>query len=194
MRRWSFIGCAGVIALLVIGSFALSSFPGGLGGGITSNPARGITDPELVSGRPVADSGAPIHLSVGQGIAYSTSPPDSGNHWTIWAQCGIYDTEINDEFIVHNLEHGQVVISYNLTDSEDLARMQVVAEDLPDLDRWGIVRPYSKIPEGTVAMSAWGVRDQVEGVDEARIKDFYKENRRNRNSGETAELGPIPCG
>ena len=71
--------------------------------------------------------------------------------------------------------------------------MQELAEELPDLDMWGIVRPYSKIPEGTVAMTAWGVRDMVQGVDEVRIREFYEANFRNRNSPETARVGPIPC-
>ena len=32
VRRWGFIGAAAVFAALIIGSFALSSFPGGIGG------------------------------------------------------------------------------------------------------------------------------------------------------------------
>ena len=76
----------------------------------------------------------------------------------------------------------------------DLFRVSLeLAEKLPDLDMWGIVRPYSKIPEGTVAMTAWGVTVHIDGVDEQLITDFYQANIRNRNSRETAAVGPIPC-
>ena len=190
IRRWVFIGGAGLVAFLVILSFALTSFRGAG----TTSVTQGNTEPVAVTGSLVADSGTATHIEFRQGIAYDISPPNSGNHWPAWAQCGIYAVEINDEFVVHNMEHGQVIISYNLTDAEDLSRMDEIANDLPDLKRWGVVRPYSKIDEGTVSMTAWGVSDQVDGVDETRIKEFYEANRRNQNSPETTALGrAIAC-
>ena len=115
------------------------------------------------------------HISVGDSASYSTTPPTSGNHWPPGeqAKCGIYDRELPDEQIVHNLEHGNVVISYNLPEPEDAARLKELAEDLPGQGIWGVVRPYSKIEAGTVAMTAWGVIDEVQGVDEDRIRSFF---------------------
>ena len=149
----------------------------------------------------VAGVGTPVDLmptaihtsSLGETVEYTTIPPTSGNHFGTPAQCGIYDREVQDEQVVHNMEHGHVVISYNLTDPEEARRFLALAETLPSLGIWGIVRPYSKIDDGTVAMTAWGVRDEVQGVDEERIREFYETYIRNRFSEEAAARGPIPC-
>ena len=146
------------------------------------------------SGVPIADTGRAAHRDIGQKIDYSGPlPPDVGDHWESWVACGTYGVEVNDEFVVHNMEHGQVIISYNLPDREEVERLLQLAEDLPDLDLWGILRPYSKIDEGTVAMTAWGFREHVQGVDEEAIQAFYDDHRRNRYSPETQAVGPIPC-
>ena len=51
------------------------------------------------------------HIPVGETASYRSVPPASGFHWPIWAPCGIYDEELPNELIVHNLEHANVVLS-----------------------------------------------------------------------------------
>ena len=46
--------------------------------------------------------------------AYKTDPPTSGAHYIQPAAWGTSESEIPDEQLVHNLEHGGVVITYNL--------------------------------------------------------------------------------
>ena len=129
-----------------------------------------------------------------QTISYDTDPPTSGNHWSAPAQCAFYEEELADELIVHNMEHGHVIISHNLRDPAQVETLRQVVAGLPSESRWGITRPYSKIPEGTVAMSAWGVLDQFEGVNEERISAFFEAYAGNRFSDETRRLGRgIPC-
>ena len=86
----------------------------------TAAPAVAVSTPRSEK---VQDSGQAVHRAEGQAIIYSVYPPDSGDHWGRWAQCGIYGEEVNDEYIVHNLEHGQVVISYKLPDPQDVDRL-----------------------------------------------------------------------
>ncbi len=189
MRRWVYLASAGLIAVLVILSFALTSFPAG--GGRTA--AGGPTSPIDGVGTVYADEGDE-HVGEATPVKYTTTPPHSGNHWGRWAACGVYANELPDERIVHNLEHGQIVISYNLPDGDDVASLVALTEELDDFDLWGLLRPYSKIDEGKVGLSAWTVIDVVEGVDEERIKEFYDTYRRNRFSNETGGLGrAIPC-
>ena len=134
------------------------------------------------------------HVSDGTQVSYSTTSPTSGSHWDRWMPCGSYDEEIPDERVVHNMEHGHVVISYNLSELAEAERMRQLASELPDLNEWGIVRPYAQIPDGTVAMTGWGIIDQVQGVDEDRIRRFYETYMNNQLSGETSQLGRgIPC-
>ena len=143
-------------------------------------------------GTPVPTTGAD-HVPVGTVVTYSTTPPTSGSHWGAPADCGIYDEGLPDERVVHNMEHGHVIISYNLPNTGDAASLLQLATDLPNLENWGIVRPYSEIDPGTVAMTAWGVMDLVQGVDEESIRTFYQTYIRNRFSDETARVGPIRC-
>lgn len=92
------------------------------------------------------------------------------------------------------MEHGHVVISHNLSSRVEIERLEQLAEELPDFNDWGILRPYSEIDEGSVAMTAWGVVDEFEGVDEERIRRFFEAYLGNRFSEETRGLGrAIPC-
>ena len=166
IRRWGFITLAGVIAIVVIGSFAVQGFPTGLGGG------GGQSQAVVGVGTPVSIVGG-SHVPVGETVSYTTTPPTSGPHWVTPARCGIYDEELEDEIIVHNLEHGNVVISYNITDPEEAERFREMADKLPGREVWGVVRPYSKLVPGTVAMTAWGIIDEMQGVDEERIRRFF---------------------
>ena len=129
------------------------------------------------------------HIPTGQSYtAYSTTPPTSGPHWAQPARCGIHDEELPDEQIVHNLEHAHVVISHNLPDMVDVEKLKQVVERLPGLSEWGVMRPYSKIPEGSVAIMAWGVLDQFDGVNETRIRALFQTYAGNNFSPER-----FPC-
>ena len=52
---------------------------------------------------------------------------------------------VPDRRIVHNMEHGHVVMSYNLPDQEDVDRLQQVHLGLSDHGLWLITRPYDKM-------------------------------------------------
>jgi len=113
---------------------------------------------------------------------YNSIPPTSGPHWaTGWASCGIYDDghEVPDQRIVHNMEHGQVIISHNLTDDAEIERLKDISRNLPSRRDWMIMRPYSEITEGEVAVTSWGWLDRFDGVQEERIREFYDAHRDN---------------
>ena len=192
LLRWGIVaGLVGLVSVFIV-SFALTSVLGGRtvgSGGGTSEIVEGVG--EAV---PLESAG---HVREGQTVSYSTTPPTSGEHWPSPASCGIYDEPVPDERVVHNMEHGHVIISHNLPDPDytnEASRLKQLAEGLPDVNRWGIVRPYSRIDEGSVAMTAWGVQDRVQGVDEARIRRFYETYIRNKFSEETSRRGTaIPC-
>ena len=44
---------------------------------------------------------------------YSTVPPTSGPHWEAWSKCGFFNHPLPDELLVHNLEHGNIIVSHN---------------------------------------------------------------------------------
>ncbi len=46
-------------------------------------------------------------------FSYNSNPPTSGSHDAVPTKSGIYDSPQGDGYLVHSLEHGYVVISYN---------------------------------------------------------------------------------
>ncbi len=55
------------------------------------------------------------HVEDIAGINYNSNPPTSGTHFPMWAKGGVYDRLISDGYLLHSLEHGYVIISYNCT-------------------------------------------------------------------------------
>ena len=173
LTRWAFALAAGGLAAAIIFSLVASSIftTGGSqstdsGSGASVGESHPITDSEHLQ-RDVSFTG------------YSTTPPTSGRHWSqrnpdAPIACGIYDEELRDEQVTHNLEHGVIVISYNLSDSQMISELKDAAKDLPSYNRWLVMRPYSKIPEGEIAMTAWGWLQRFDEVDPEEMKEFYE--------------------
>jgi hypothetical protein len=127
------------------------------------------------------------HVPESQTVSYNTTPPTSGDHWQIPARCGFYQEGLSDERITHNLEHSNIVVSYNLTTPGEVKQLRDALDDIGLSNVWGVARSYDKIPQGTVALATWGVLDTMEGVNGDRIKKFF-----NTYAG---RLGPeqVPC-
>ena len=125
---------------------------------------------------------------------YSTTPPTSGRHWNGWVQCGWYTEAVPDERIVHNMEHGNIILSYNLADQAQIDELQDAYESIGLTNRWGVARPYDpgpdaegndRFPEGTIALTTWGVINKWHvddlgadgdtiGVGKERIEEFFR--------------------
>mgnify|MGYP003291183493 CR=1 FL=1 len=80
-----------------------------------------------------------------------------------------------DERAVHNLEHGGVVASYNNIPAESLAALQRLLTTYPR-DKFNqvklVIRPYDRIPAGTIVLTAWNWVDELPAYDEARVIRF----------------------
>ena len=113
------------------------------------------------------------HVPEGQSVAYSTTPPTSGDHWARWAHCGFYPDGLPDELIVHNLEHGNIVVSYNLSDEQGIAALRAAVNSIALAEGSGVIRFYDKIPEGTVAVAAWGRRARMPGSELGGLASFF---------------------
>ena len=116
-------------------------------------------------------------------VDYQTSPPTSGDHWERPGDAGFYPEEVPAEVLVHNLEHGQIVIWYSLDAPQptinDLEKLTESANH-PDAAGGGapplLVVPYDDVPEGkSYVLSAWGAsqscaRYSLEAVNEFRTR------------------------
>ena len=106
---------------------------------------------------------------------YNTIPPTSGRHWDAWSDCGFYNYPLPDELLVHNLEHGNIVISYNLADDAAVAELRAAVAAVPLAAEFAIVRRYPRLPPGMVALAAWGALARMLGVDAGRIAGFFEQ-------------------
>ena len=184
--NWLYLGASGLIAILVIGGFAVGSAGIGAGRGFDRT---GNSD-EYVEGIGVQHDILPTrnHVTDGQTVEYNSIPATSGNHWPQWAQCGFFEDGLPDERIVHNLEHSNIVVSYNLTTPEEVKELREVMGSVGLAEVHGVTRFYDKIEPGTVALSAWGVSDTMTGIDEERINKFFE-----TYGGTLGPEGNIPC-
>ena len=106
---------------------------------------------------------------------YNTVPPTSGPHWQQWSNCGFFTHDLPDELLVHNLEHGNIIVSYNFTDAARTEALRAALSAIPLAEEFAIARRYDAIPEGMVAITAWGVLDRMMGVDSERIAAFFRD-------------------
>lgn len=107
------------------------------------------------SGHAVADLGRD-HIPAGTKVQYNSNPPTSGPHYAEWERAGIYDQPLTDGKLVHSLEHGYIIISYNCDAPPqsllpDLLRVKVFAhneeEEKPhlDLSKWNSDKPCHEL-------------------------------------------------
>ena len=174
-----YLAASALIAIGVIGGFAVGSINFGRGTSVATGSSS-----QYVEGVGVAHGIMPgtypnPHVPVGLNVTYSTTPPTTGKHLDRWAQCdfyaeGISPDEATDERTTHNLEHGNIIVSFNLPEPVDVARLRGTLEQMDLYLDWGLARFYDKIPEGQVALAAWGVVDTMEGIDAARMERFFK--------------------
>ena len=113
------------------------------------------------------------HVPEAQSVAYSATPPTSGEHWEIWSKCGFYEEGLPDETIVHNLEHGNIVVSYNLSEQGEIVDLKRALNSIALAEEWGVTRFYDKIPEGMVAVAVWGRRAIMPGFDLDTVAGFF---------------------
>lgn len=121
-------------------------------------------------------------------FTYNSNPPTSGSHDAEWKRAGVYNEPQGDGYLVHSLEHGYVIISYNcgqvggasgreilfasLDDQacEDLKRRLSDLANEKKLSKL-IVVPSQKI-QVRIALTAWMRIEELDGVDKERVSRF----------------------
>jgi hypothetical protein len=73
------------------------------------------------------------HVDPGTPVIYCTKPPSSGFHYWIWGAFKTYEKPVPPGFLVHDLEHGAVVIWYKCAGScpDVEKKLQAIIDALP---------------------------------------------------------------
>lgn len=112
---------------------------------------------------------------------YNSNPPTSGPHLSTWVAPGIYDTPQSEGELIHSLEHGYVIISYNCNAINETDACKVLIEQLKELARRKklfklIVVPRSHLTTA-IALTAWDHIDTFDEFDAKRIERFIDFHR-----------------
>jgi len=101
--------------------------------------------------------------SLSDRVKYNTNPPTTGRHYEIPAQDGIYGEAPQDEQLVHNMEHGRVIIWVKPSlPSKQRADLRAMVEDDP---YQMVLVPRTKMPYA-VAATAWDADPAPNGTGE----------------------------
>lgn len=107
---------------------------------------------------------------------YPDRPASSGLHLPRWIISGVYDKEIDERLLVHNLEHGYVNVYYSADAGEEaVAELKANAEERIDSGAPKlIVAPWAgDMPDGAnFAFTAWRQRQLCERYDEGILLEF----------------------
>jgi len=181
-------------------------------GGAAGAPAVGGAAGEPTAGSPATDAGAggalaaaagaggasancnveltdysspsAAHVSLCSVIDYPMNPPVYGDHYPVWAAYRSYSMPIPLGFLVHNLEHGAVVLLYNCADgcASEVAEAQAFIDALPADPRCTeavkhqvILSPDPTLPTRWGAI-AWGHSLAAECFGAPALRTFYEQN------------------
>lgn len=168
----------GWVAPAIIAAVAVLAILGLRQMGVFEPPPPAITPAPVGSvekiGTKNTDSGN-SHVPQTQRVTYAQYPPTSGQHWDLpHAGWGVKDTAQDDERVVHNLEHGGIVINYKGLTPDDLANLKTLVRRFTGGEyRKVLLRPYDRMENGIVA-TAWNWQLRLERYDEAQLTKFVQ--------------------
>ena len=97
--------------------------------------------------------GQGVHVpSLTKKFPWNTDPPSNGQHYPLWAVWGFYTQAVNPRMVVHNEEHGGVILWWGPNvPASTVEQLRTFYNETPD-GTFGT--PYAKLGS-KVAISAW---------------------------------------
>jgi Protein of unknown function (DUF3105) len=109
------------------------------------------------------------HVRDGQTVKYKTFPPMSGNHYDTPAVWNAYDQPLEQERLVHNLEHGGIVIQYG--DEVPQSTVDELREFYLDDPNGLILAPLPRLND-KIVLTAWRHKATGTEFDEGAFERF----------------------
>lgn len=160
----------------------------------TALPGEYIDLPAIYGG-PYSETAG--HVS--EQVDYSAQglPPVGGPHWSGGctedpssspafcgpAGWGIYREPWEPETLVHNMEHGGVVVWYKTTDQAVIDDLEALVTDRLENDELLVMAPFPEMAADTIAVTAWSRRDMfpVSEYTKERVETFIDAHARRFN-------------
>jgi hypothetical protein len=172
---WSTVAVVALVALVALIVFQGRDEP-------SAGANRPVTPAALEAGRAAAGStGVRTFAQAGrdhignneQPDNWNSNPPTSGDHLATPLGAGVYDSEQDMRALVHNLEHGYVVIFYKgiPQDQQDQLREFVRERSGSKL----VLAPYSGLEQDGVALAAWRNLEVLQRVNLDVVQAFVND-------------------
>ena len=101
---------------------------------------------------------------------WNSNPPTSGDHLASPISAGVYDSPQDERAIVHNLEHGYVVIQYRGIPEDQVNQLREFVRDRSGSKL--VLAPYPSLERDGVALTAWRNLETMQRVNLDVVKAF----------------------
>jgi Protein of unknown function (DUF3105) len=155
-RRNALYGLAGVAVVALVVGVAVVAFSGG-----SSKSASGGNVGSLMTAANCSFKTVTAYVPKGQGthvasltkkFPWNTSPPSNGQHYPLWAVWGFYTEPVNPRQVVHNEEHGGVILWWGTgVSAATVSALRDFYNEQPD---GGFGTPYANFGS-KIAITAW---------------------------------------
>jgi hypothetical protein len=151
------------------------------------------------------ENGSASHVADCSSLDYPMSPPVFGDHYPTWAAYQTYNYPVPLGFLVHNLEHGAIILFYNCPEgcADEVAAAQELIDALPADPRCQapIEHQVIMVPEPSLekrwGIASWGSSLTGDCLDPVLFRKFYGERLgqgREDLCYQGRVLGPSSCG
>jgi len=116
-------------------------------------------------------------------LCYNSNPPTSGPHNPNPMPFKVLDNPAPKENLIHNMEHGGVVIWYNTDDANAIKELASIANDNIDRRRFVVMSKYTGMDPDTVAVTSWTrmMKFKPSEIDKKAIQHFIDVNEKRFN-------------
>ncbi len=106
-------------------------------------------------------------------------PPTSGSH-TNPVAWGVYDTEVRDDQVIHNMEHGGIYVSYqpDLPQDQIEKLKKLLSEPFsnPEFQPKKIVLAPRAANKSPIELSSWRRSESLASYDQKKIEEYVMRN------------------
>jgi Protein of unknown function (DUF3105) len=192
-RRQRTLLWSGVALLSLLALLALIYFEGR---GAPQAEEKPVTEQARAAGRQAAGStglqtfpeAGRDHIAANeQPDNWNSNPPTSGDHLAAPLPPGVYDNEQDPRALVHNLEHGYVVILYKNLPQDQLQQLREFAEARDGTKL--VLAPYSGLEQDGIALAAWRNLETMQRFNLDVVQAFVNDYR---IPGATRSVAPEP--
>jgi hypothetical protein len=132
---------------------------------------------------PICSADQVTNNEISNPLCYTSNPPVSGPHAVSPMAFKVLENAAPKENLIHNMEHGGVVIWYNTTNQAVIDQLKDITNDSLDRRRLVVMSEYTAMEADTIAVTAWTRVDKfpVSQMDRKRVTDFIEAHNKRFN-------------